>query len=98
MQFWPLAIALELPRENCRMIFIVAERLAVGGLMFLAGMRACGFIALQRVDAHQLRELQKIGDASRAFQSLIIILLASEHAHIVPEFLSQIRNSLERFA
>src|SRR5438034_5663699 len=98
MQFWPLAVALKFPRENCGMIFIVAERLAVGCLMLLAEMRAGGFIALQRVHAHQLRELQKIGDASRAFQSLVIVLLASEHADIVPEFLTQFRNFLERFA
>src|SRR2546428_2706480 len=98
MQFWPLTIALEFPRKHCCMIFIVAQRLAIGCLMFLAKMRAGGFIALECVDAHQLRELQKIGDASRAFQSLIIVLLASEHADTVPEFFSQFRNFLERFA
>src|SRR5689334_1318176 len=98
MQFWPLAVALKFPRENCRMIFIVAERLAVGGLMFLTEMRACGFIALKRVEAHQLGEFQKISDASRAFQSLVIVFLASEHAHAVPKLFSQFRDFLERFA
>src|SRR5213594_2866832 len=98
MQFWPLGIASELPRENCRMIFVVAERLAVGGLMFLTEMRACGFIALECVHAQQLSEFQKISDASRAFQSLVIVLLASEHADAVPEIFSQFRNLLERLA
>jgi len=98
MQFWPLAVALEFPRKHCCMIFIVAQRLAIGRLMFLSEMRAGGFIALQRVHAHQLSEFQKISDASRAFQSLIVVLLASEHADTVPEFFSQFRNFLERFA
>ena len=47
---------------------LVAACFALGRLMFLAKMRAGRFVALQRVNAHQLGELEKIRDAPGAFQ------------------------------
>jgi hypothetical protein len=40
LQFWALPITLKFPREHCRVAFVVAERFAIGCLMFLAKMRA----------------------------------------------------------
>ena len=40
MQFRRFSIALKFPREHRRETFVVAERFAIGCLMFLAKMRA----------------------------------------------------------
>ena len=53
---------------------------------------------MQRIDAHQLRELQEIGDASGALQLLIELLAGARHEQIVPELLAQRRNEMQRRA
>src|SRR5438477_4272176 len=98
MQFWRLAIASEFPREHCCMTFVVAERLAVGRLMLLAKMPTSRFVALERVPAHQLGEFEEIGNAPGAFEGLVKIFVTAQDAHILPEFFSQLRNFLQRFA
>src|SRR6266436_5778543 len=98
MKFRRLPIALKFPRGHCGMAFIVAECLAVGGLMFLAKMPASRFVALERVRTHQLSKFEKIGDAPGAFQGLVKIFVAAQDAHIAPELFSQFWNLLERFA
>ena len=77
MQFRQLRIASEFPREHCCVTFVVAERLAIGCLMFLAKMRAGRFVTLKRVSAHQLGEFKEIGDAAGAFQGLVKIFVAA---------------------
>ena len=62
------SVALVFPREDVGEIFVVAQRFAVRRLMFLAEMAAARFVAGQRVGAHQLGELQEIGDAPGAFE------------------------------
>src|SRR6266581_6651994 len=98
MQFWRLAIASEFPREHCCMTFVVAERLAVGRLMLLAKMPTSRFVALERVPAHQLGEFEEIGNAPGAFEGLVKIFVTAQDVHILPEFFSQLRNFLQRFA
>ena len=68
MQFRRLTVALKFPREHRCMALVVSERFAIGRLMFLAEMRAGRFVALQRVNAHQLGEFEEIRDAPGAFQ------------------------------
>ena len=68
MQFRRLTVALEFPREYSCMVLVVSERFAIGRLMLFAEMRAGRFVALQRVNAHQLGEFQKIRNAPCAFQ------------------------------
>ena len=48
---------------NC---VVVAQRLAVLGLVLDAEVAAARFLALERVAAHQLAELEEVGDAARA--------------------------------
>src|SRR6476660_5673421 len=98
MQFWRLAIALEFPCENCCVVFVVAKRFAIGGLMFFAKMRAGRFVALKRVHTHQLGEFEEIGNATGAFQGLVKIFVATEDAHIAPELFSQLWNFFSVFA
>src|SRR5262249_40097314 len=52
MQFRRLTVALKLPRKHRGMILIVAQRFAIGRLMFLAEMCSGRFVPLQRVNAH----------------------------------------------
>src|SRR5204862_6995543 len=63
-----------------------------------AKMRAGRFVALKRVLAHRLGEFEEIGNAPGTFQRLIKIFVHAEHALIAPEFLSELRNFLQRFA
>src|SRR5579883_238431 len=66
--------AVVLPRRDVAEAGVVAQRLPVGSLVLLAEMRAAGFVAVQRVDAHQLGQFKEIGDAAGLFQRLIDLL------------------------
>src|SRR6266480_5198278 len=98
MEFRRLPIALKFPRKHSGMVFVVAECLAIGGLMFLAEMPASRFVALERVRTHQLSKFEKIGDAPGAFKGLVKIFVAAQDAHLAPELFSQFGNFFERFA
>src|SRR5215212_8064442 len=99
MQLWPLTVAaFELPRKHGCVGFVVAKRLALRSLMFLAKVRSGRFVAFERIDAHQLGEFQEIGNASSAFQRLIEILVTAGDPRFAPELFSERRNLSERFA
>src|SRR4029077_1249132 len=89
-------IALKFPGENRREVFVVAQRFAFWRLMFFAKMCAARFVAGKRIYAHELGELEKIGDPTGAFESLVKIGFVARHAYFAPESFSQLRNSLER--
>src|SRR2546430_7840170 len=80
------------------MVFVVAECLTVGCLVLLAKMRTGRFVALKRVQAHQLGEFEEIGDASGTFEGLVKIFFAARNAYVAPELFSQFGNLFERFA
>src|SRR5437763_11185579 len=68
--------------------------------MFVAEMRAAGFVAGEGVETHQLREFQKIGHASGAFERLIELFAIAGHADPAvagPESFAQIGNFSECF-
>src|SRR5262249_29577016 len=92
-----LTVALKCPCEHGGVVLVVAERFAIWRLMFLAEMRAGRFVALEGVNAHQLCKFEKIGDASGAFQRLVVIFFAAGDAHVVPELLPQFGDFSERF-
>ena len=52
MQFRRLAVTLKFPCKHSCMAFVISEGFAIGRLMFLAKMRARGFVALQGVKTH----------------------------------------------
>src|SRR5690242_4033218 len=58
-------------------------------------MSAARFASLQRVEAHQLGELEKVGDATCLLERLIERVGAAWHIHVAPELLSQRRNQLQ---
>src|SRR5680860_32170 len=55
--------ALELPRAHVREVLVVAERLALFGLMLHAEVTAAALFAVARVEAHQLGELEEVRHA-----------------------------------
>jgi hypothetical protein len=54
-----LAHAAIFPGGGVGIMLVVALRFAFGGLIFLAEMAAAGFVALQRVEAHQFASSKK---------------------------------------
>src|SRR5207302_8805760 len=98
MQFWrrDLSIALKFPGEDVGEIVIVAQRFAFWRLMFFAKMRAAGFVAGERGDAHPLGELEKIGHAARAFERLNKIFAVAGNADCRAEFCAPLWNLLVR--
>jgi hypothetical protein len=57
-------VALVLPGRDVREVFVVALRLALLRLVFLAEVTAAGLLAVERVAAHQLAELEEVGHAA----------------------------------
>ena len=63
-----LAGARVLPRRDVAEVVVVAFGLTLGRLALDAEVAAAGLRPVQGVGAHQLGELQKIGDAARLLQ------------------------------
>src|SRR5690606_12332773 len=77
---------------------VVAHGLALGGLVFLAEVAAARLVALERVMAHELGELEKVRHAPRLLEILIERVGAAGHARARPELVAQLRDLLERRA
>src|ERR1051326_4972524 len=92
-----LSVALKFPREYVRELIVVAQRFAFGRLMFFTKMCATRFITCERIDAHQLGEFEKIGDASGALQRLIEIFALAGNTDFAPEFFAQLWDFADRF-
>src|SRR5262245_49031520 len=72
----------ELPRCDVGEVLVVAERLAVLGLVLDAEVPTAALLAVQRVDAQQLGELHEVGDAARLLERLVERLVAAEHLDV----------------
>ena len=59
------------PRGHVTEIFVVAQSFSVGRLMLFPKMPAARFVAIQRVDAHQLGQFKEIRHAAGLFERLI---------------------------
>src|SRR5262249_1763701 len=75
-----LPLAGVLPRGDVAEVLVVAERLAVGRLPLLAEVPAARLAALERVEAHQLAELQEVGHAAGLLERLVDLLVPSRPA------------------
>ena len=64
-------------------------------LVLLAEVPAAGLLAVQRVAAHQLRQLQEVGHAPGALQRLVQLGVAARHVHVAPELLAELRDPLD---
>ena len=91
-----VADSLVFPGGDVAEFVIVAGAFAFAGLVFFAEVSAAGFIPLQRVVRQQFREFEEVGDASRVFQVLVEGLAAAQDFDVLPEFLSQLPDRLNR--
>src|SRR4051812_9073820 len=89
---WRLPVTRELPRRNVGEAVVVSQRFAVGRLMLDSEVRATGLLSIQRVDAHQLGELEKVGDATSALELLVQLRACAGHVQIAPELLAELRD------
>src|SRR5262249_43463981 len=73
------------PHADVRKVRVISQRLTVGCLELLTEMATTLFVAIERLETHQLAELQKVCDASRILERLIQLLTGSEHIHVFPK-------------
>src|SRR6185503_754212 len=89
------AVTRVFPRRNVREPVVVTQRLSVAGLMLDPEVPAARFLSVQRIDAHELRELEEVGDATRALELLVELLASSGHEEVLPELFAKRRDQLE---
>src|SRR5258705_410799 len=70
--------------------------LTVRRLVLHPEVAAARLIAMQRIAAHQLPELQKVGHAAGVLEGLIEVGSVTRHHHVAPELGTQLRDQLER--
>src|SRR5271157_1118158 len=82
-QVGAIAVATVPPGGHVAVELVVAQGLTLVRLIFLAEVSATGFIALTRVDAHQLGQLKIVRDARCLFKTLVEVVAAAGHLHIL---------------
>src|SRR5437667_10096530 len=85
----------ELPRRHVRVMLIVAQRLAVRRLAFLAEVASARFLPMQRVKGQQLGEFEIVGDAAGIFEILVEIVRSAGNRDLVPELSAHGRDLFE---
>src|SRR4030095_9461713 len=91
-------IARVFPDRDVRESAVVAARLSVVGLVLLAKVCPARFVARECVATHELGELEKVGDPSRALQGLVQLMRGARELDLVPVALAQGRDALDRFS
>ena len=67
----------------------MTQRLAVLGLALGPEVTAAGLAAVQGVDAHELAQLEEVGDAAGLLERLVEGVGRTEDAHVAPELVAQ---------
>src|SRR5512138_810342 len=88
--------ALVFPGGRISKVLVVAFGFAVRFLVLGSEMAAAGFVAVQRIQAQQFSELHEIGDAPGVFEALVDALDLAGDREVLPEFLADLRDSLQR--
>src|SRR5918992_2941527 len=78
-----------LPRRHVGVLVVVPESLAVLGLRLRPEVAAAGLAPVERVDAHQLAELEEVGDPAGPLQGLVHAVGAAEDLDVAPEVLAE---------
>src|SRR5262249_55325586 len=89
------AVAAVLPDGGVAEALVVAPRLAVD-LVLDAEVAAAALLADERVLAHELGELEEVGDAVRLLERLVERVAPAEHGHLAPELRAQLGDPGER--
>src|SRR5437016_1910106 len=90
------ADAFELPRGDVAEVVVVAERLALFRLVLDSEVTAARLLAVQRVAAQQLAELEEVGHPARLLERLVERLVLAEHPNVGVELVAQSGNLAER--
>ena len=77
-------------------VLVVAQSFAFARLGFFPEVAAAGLFAIERVDAHELRELEEIGHAARALERQVQPFAVSREIQIGVKLFAQRWNLLER--
>src|SRR5690242_19868152 len=93
-----LSVSLKFPGEYSGEVFVITLGFALGSLVFFPKMSAARFVALKRVDAHELGEFEKIRNPPGAFKRLIVAFTFAGNSNALPKFRAQFRNLLKRFS
>src|SRR5688572_17421812 len=64
--------------------------------MLDAEMAAARLLAVQRIQAHELRQLEKIRDSAGVLERLIELLAGPGNEQVAPELLAKLRDLLQR--
>src|SRR5690606_23714838 len=85
-----------LPDRDVTEALVVALRLPFLRLMLDAEVAAGRLVALERVERHELTELEEVGDPACVLERLVQRRAAARHTHIAPELLAQLRNPVQQ--
>src|SRR4051812_30923134 len=77
-----------LPRRGVRELVVVAQRLALVGLVLDPEVTAARLLSVQRVATHERRELEEVGDASCLLERLVERVFGAEDAEVFLELLA----------
>src|SRR5688572_3120784 len=92
-----LALALVLPGGHVTEGGVVTHRLAFGGLVLLAVVAAARLLALERVHAGELAELEEVGHAPGLLQRRVQLFAGAQDRDVLPELLAQGGDHLQGF-
>src|SRR4051812_6834820 len=90
------SVALVFPARDVRELLVVTLGFPVLRLAFLAEVPAAALTAMERVDRHQLAELQEVGHAAGLFELRIEEVRLARDLHVLPELLAELRDLDER--
>ena len=66
-----LAVTGEFPGSDVAVVLVIAKRFVLFRLVLFTEVSTAGFVSFERVDAHQLRELEEVGNPAGAFEHLV---------------------------
>ena len=82
-----------LPGGDVGEVLVVAQGLAVRRLALLAEVAAARLLAVQRVEAHQLGELEEVGHPAGLLERLVQLRAAARDGDVLPELLAQLADA-----
>ena len=75
---------------------VITQRLAILGLILLPEMPAARLLPVERVQAHQLPQLQEVRHPAGLLQRLIQLRVAAGDVYVAPELRPELGDPLER--
>src|SRR4051812_32435113 len=85
-------VAGPLPGRDVREVLVVAQGLALVGLVLDAEVAAAALLAVAGVVAQELTELEEVGHAAGLLERLVERLALAEDPDVAPELLAQRRD------